>query len=199
MGDGLLGHIAKGPIHKKVDALVNDPTGGFAKRVQFLHDLNLINPTSANASTDYRHLLETQAGITTAETAYLRDTWYNTGPNGWWTQAQPIYPTLHYGLVKALNEAGPNLLLDSYWMPLLPQGGPPVVEVIILGSASQVTRIIVTPRSPAPMQPRHTPASEWVVVPQADPREVPGYSNGVDQIVRTLQGKIVTWQRLEFP
>lgn len=193
MGDGIVGHIAKGPIHAKVDALVNhrDSSGKFDKRAAFL--AALIN--QANTPEAYRQILETQAGVTPAESAYIRDTWYKQATQEYWPQLQPIYELLRRGLIKALQEAGQDLLLDSYWMAI---PGNTIVETIIVKSAVQVTRTIVTPASPPALTQRHTPAPMWVVKPRTNPNEVVGFGPH-DEFVEAVQGNIVTWRRRELP
>ena len=73
------------------------------------------------------------------------NTWYSTA--GWWTALQPIYPILQQGLIKTIQEAGDQLLIDSYWLPGLGATG---VEVIVARSPRQVTRLIITPPSMGP-------------------------------------------------
>ena len=100
--------------------------------------------------------------------------------------------------VKALEEIGDRLLLDSYW---LPAASAQAVEVIICKSATQVTRIFLTPPVPpgaGPMNTRHTDAPMRVVCAQTKPEEQPNFAVH-DAVVRAVQGKVVTWQRREFP
>lgn len=192
MGDGILGHISKGPVHAKIDALVNekDSKGRFDKRAAFLDAI--IN--QAHTSDDYRRIIMAQARVTEKESTYLADTWYNTGPTGWWSARQPIYPGLRQGLIKALQEAGQDLMLDSYWAPV---AGEAVMETIIVKSAVQVTRLIVTPASPWLLTPRSRPAPMWVVKPQMNANEVLGFG-AHDEDVESIQGNIVTWRRREL-
>ncbi|HMH49197.1 MAG TPA: hypothetical protein VK548_03120 [Candidatus Acidoferrum sp.] len=193
MGDGIVGHISKGPIHAKVDALVNhrDAKGQFDKRAQFLDAL--IN--QAHTPDAYRQILETQAGVMPGESNYLRDTWYNTGTGGFFPQVQPIYQVLRQGLIKALQEAGNDLALDSYWIAVAPDS---VIETIVVKSAVQVTRLIMTPISPRTPRTRHTPAPMWVVKPKTSANEVPGFGPD-DEVVESVQTSTVTWQRRELP
>jgi hypothetical protein len=193
MADGIVGHISRGPVHTKIDALVNHPDGkgGFDKRAAFLNAI--INQADTPAA--YRKILEDQALVTTAESNYLRDTWYNTGTDGWWPQLQPIYPVLRQGLIKALQAAGQDLLLDSYWVAVASDF---VIETIIVKSAVQVTRIVLTPVSPRSLRRRSTPAPMWVVKHKTSANEVPGYGPE-DEVVESVQGDVVTWQRRELP
>jgi hypothetical protein len=57
---------------------------------------------------------------------------------------QPIYPVLLQGLIKALQEAGSTLPLDSYWMPV---GGPQILAVLTAKSAAQVREAEATART----------------------------------------------------
>lgn len=193
MGDGIAGHVSKGPIHTKVDALVNhkDSKGQFDKRAAFLDAI--IN--RANTPDAYRQILETQAEVTREESDYLRDIWYNEGPRRWWPEVQPIYPVLRQGLIKALQEAGQHLVLDSYWMPI---AGDSVIETIIVKSAVQVTRIVVTPASPRTPRRRSTPAPMWAVKPKTSAEQVAGFGPD-DEDVESVQADVVTWRRRELP
>ena len=192
MGDGITGHVSKGPIHTKVDALVNrrDGNDAFDKRAAFLDAIT----NHASTSDAYLQILRTQAGVSPEESDYLAKIWYNTGPGGWWPQVQPIYPVLQQGLIKALEEAGQDRLLDSYWMPV---GADTVIETIIVKSAVQVTRIIVTPQSPRTPRHRNTPAPMWVTRPRASAQEVPGFGPD-DEVVVSVRDNVVTWQRREL-
>lgn len=190
MGDGIVGHISKGPVHSKIDALVNHKDKSqFDKRATFLEAM--IN--QANSSELYREILRTQAGVSQRESDYLRDTWYDTKTKVWWPEMQPIYPILRQGLIKALQEAGQDLLLDSYWAPV---AGNSVIETIIVKSAVQVTRLIVTPISPRLLTPRTALAPMWVVKRKTNDNEVPGFGPD-DEVVEAVQGDVVTWRRRE--
>ena len=190
MGDGITGHITKGPVHKKVDDYVNQKSGGtFVNRAGFLN--NLLNNAATPAQ--YLQLLQNDVGLTQAEVNYLNAVWYGAGAN--WPNLQPIYPVLLQGLIKALQEAGPTLLLDSYWMPV---GGPQILAVLTAKSAVQVTRIIVTPPSHIPTMPRTQDAPMWAVTKQP-PQPVQVGDTTPDAIVERVQSNIVTWRRREFP
>ena len=192
MGQGVLGHISKGIILTKLDALLNhtDGKGQFDKRAAFLAALK----AQAVTPDDYRNILVAQAGVTTAESKYLGDTWYSTGPEGWWQALQPVYPIVRQGLIKAIEEAGENLLVDSYWLPAASDG---ILEVIVARSERQVTRIILTPSSPAPTMLRHTDAPMWVVKRKTG-NEQPGYATN-NEVVESVLGDVVTWREREFP
>lgn len=192
MGDGILGHITKGPVHTKVDALVNHESaqGVFDKRAAFLTAL-----LNAGTVTDYLAFIEPEAGLDPADVNYLRATWYNPSPTGWWSSLQPIYPILRRGLIKAIQAAGTKLLLDSYW---LPAPGATTVEVIVCRSTRQVTRIILTPPSPGSMKKRLTNVPMWVVKAKTGPHEQPPYAT-YDEVVESVDENVVTWQRREFP
>lgn len=193
MGDGIQGHISKGPIHSKVDAALNrqdQPGGPFVRRAAFLAAL-----IKAQTSTDYLALIESEANVDVADSNYLRDTWYATGPSAWWSNLQPIYPILQQGLIKTIQEAGEQLLIDSYWLPTLGATG---VEVIVARSPRQVTRLIVTPPSQGSMRTRHTDAPMWVVKVRTGVQEQPGFATG-DEVVTSVAANVITWQRRELP
>ena len=190
MGDGIQGHISKGPIHTKVDAALNrqdQPGGPFVRRAAFLAAL-----MKAPAAIDYLALIKLEANVDQADLNYLEATWYS--PTGWWSTLQPIYPILQQGLIKTIQEAGDQLLIDSYWLPALGATG---VEVIVARSARQVTRLIVTPPSQGAMRTRHTDAPMWVVKVRTG-AEQPGNATG-DEVVESVAGNVVTWRRRELP
>lgn len=192
MGDGIVGHISKGPIHAKVDALVNhrNAKGQFDQRGTFLDAL--IN--GADTSEDYLRILQAQAHVTPDEANYLRVRWYGTGKDVFFPQVQPIYPVIRQGFVKALQEAGQHLALDSYWVAV---AGDSVFETIVVKSAVQVTRLIVTPISPRTPRTRSKPAPMWVVKRKTSANEVPGFGPD-DELVESVQADVVTWQRREL-
>jgi hypothetical protein len=191
MGDGIKGHITKGPIHTKVDAALNrqdQPGGPFVRRAAFLAAL-----LKAPAAADYLALVQAEAGVDQLEAKYLRDTWYNTG--GWWAWLQPIYPILQQGLIKTIQEAGDQLLIDSYWLPAANSTG---VEVVVARSARQVTRLILTPPGEGTVMARHTLAPTWVVRSRTGSQEQPGLGT-LDEVVESVTANVITWQRRELP
>lgn len=191
------GAISKGVIHKIIDDLVNerDGAGRFVKRDAFLKALRLATSPPA-----YLKLLKEQTGATPDQILYLRDKFYTT-PNAWRADGKAVYAILQVGLVKALEEAGDTLPLDSYWLAGA-QGK--TTETIVCKSAAQVTRIFLTP--PVPMAPgvaarlprRHTDAPMWVVAARDGVTRKKGFETN-DAVVRAVSGKVVTWQRREFP
>jgi hypothetical protein len=195
MGDLVMsGAISKGVIHEMIDKLVNerDSAGRFHKRDRFLDALR-----QATRPTAYLNLLAEQAGASRDQTTYLRDKFYST-PNAWRADGKAVYAILHIGLIKALEEAGATLLLDSYW---LAASGGKTTEVIICRSSAQVTRIFLTPPIPmgaAARPKRHTDSPMWVVASRSDARHRTGFETS-DAVVRAASGKVVTWQRREFP
>lgn len=195
MGDLVMaGAISKGVIHKMVDDLVNARDGGrFHKRDTFLEALR-----RATSPTAYLRLLEEQAGASRDQITYLRTKFYST-PNAWRADGKAVYAILRVGLIKALEEAGGTLPLDSYW---LAAAAGKTTESIIVRSTSQVTRIFLTPPIPmtrAEVRPkRHTEAPMWVVAPRTDARQRAGFETS-DAIVKAVNGKVVTWERREFP
>jgi hypothetical protein len=193
MGDVPAGHISKGIIHARVDALVNhkDANGAFDKRAAFRAEL-----TNATTADKYIELLKTQAGVLKEQADYLNAYFYKPGVR-WWETIQPIFPILHQGLIKALEEAGNTLLLDSYWMPV---AGSEVVEVIICKSSTQVTRIFLTPPpGVGPSTPRTKPAPMWVVK-KTDPNQQlqAGISKTKDAVVEAADGEVATWRIQDF-
>src|SRR5215467_8205492 len=76
MGDVPAGHMSKGVIHAKVDALVNsrDVKGAFDKRASFLAALQ-----KATTSDQYIQILKDQAGVTVKEADYLNEYFYEEG------------------------------------------------------------------------------------------------------------------------
>ena len=190
MGDGIKGHITKGPIHAKVDAVLNrqdQPGGPFVRRAAFLAAL-LKAPTAA----EYLTLIQSEASVTQADATYLRDKWYS--PTGWWPTMQPIYPILQQGLIKTIQEAGDQLLIDSYWLPAASTTG---VEVVVARSARQVTRLILTPPGEGSMRDRQIPAPTWVVRGRTGPQEQPGLVMP-DEVVESVTANVITWQRREL-
>jgi hypothetical protein len=194
MGEGMFVHIAKGSVHKKVDATVNDNTGGmFDKRAALLAALE-----GATTSGDYLTVLQTRPLmtqlVTQAEADYLSKTWYNEGRDGWWPWLQPIYPILKAGLIKAIRVATErNLPLDSYWLV-----GSNQVEVIVIAlpGAQQVLRLILTPPGLAPTQTRPNRIDIWSI------RRSLGWAVGnetPEEVVESLsQGNVVTFQQKEL-
>jgi hypothetical protein len=150
MSEGLGGHVTKGIIHLRLDNYLNTKK---EERNKFCDALR-----RAATHQDYLELLQSRAKVKLGEANYLRDTWYNESEQGLWHDLQPIYPILRQGLLTALDAAGPDLPLDSYWTPVGTQ-----VEVIVTKSAQQVTRIIVTPPGPPPEQMRTKLVHLWVV------------------------------------
>jgi hypothetical protein len=98
-------------------------------------------------------------------------------------------------LIKALEEAGTTLPLDSYWTPV---AGDAVIETIVLRSPAQVTRLIVTPISPISPRQRHTLTPMWVVKPWTSSEEVPGFGPH-DEVVESVDATVVTWRRRDLP
>jgi hypothetical protein len=192
MGDIVTpGAISKGAIHQRVDAVVNERSGGhFTKRAAFLEGLR-----RATTSEAYLTLLHDQAGSSNDEVNYLRLKFY-PNPNAWRADGRVVYAIMRAGLLKALDECGSTLPLDSYWL-IAP--GMKKAETIVTKSQNQVTRIFVTP--PIPMRnggPRRTvDADMWVVAPQAKATEKKGFASR-DAVVQSVQGKVVTWRRREF-
>jgi hypothetical protein len=190
MGDVPAGHISKGVIHAAIDKFVNhkDLKDSFDQRAGFLAALKNIT-----TSDDYINLLKTQTGVTKEQADYLNEYFYEPGER-WWEGLQPIFPILHQGLIKALEEAGDTLLLDSYWLPAAQSD---TVEVIICKSATQVTRIFLTPPpGPGPSTQRTKPAPIWVVK-KADSGLT--LSTGTkDAVVETIDGSVATWRVLDF-
>ena len=189
MGDeGSLGHIVKGPVHTQVDVYANSP-----QRPHFL--------TALQSTRDYLDILGTDAQVEPRLIEYLRRTWYNLSASGWWPWLQPIQPLIRRGLIQALELASRDpdtgeerklpLPIESYWMP---DGNQ--VETVIVVSAQQVTRILLTPPSPPPMYRRNTPVAIWNVR-RSGPQTVGNET--LEEIVVAVYEDIATWRRKEFP
>jgi len=188
MGDVPAGHISKGIIHAKVDALVNhkNSTGQFDKRMTFLAAL-----IGVTTSDQYIDVLKAQASVTTAQGDYLNKYFYKYGPDRWWPTLQPIFPILLQGLIKTIEEAADTLLIDSYWMPVTAQ----IVETIICKSPTQVTRIFLTPPPGiGPYSVRRTPANMWTIK-RTEPNE-PASTN--DAVRENATGSVSTWRIQDF-
>lgn len=159
MGDGMIGHLSKGIVLSKIDALVNHTGTGqprFDKRAEFLTALK-----AASDAIAYCQVLRDQAGVTADQANYLNKKWYTS--EGWWPgKPDATFHVVHQGLVNALELATQaNLPLDSYWVPAAPAG---VIEVLICKSAQQVTRIIFTPSTTeGPNQERPIGRNMWVI------------------------------------
>jgi hypothetical protein len=184
--EGIGANIIQGPVHKAIDELVNhrDATGTFDRRDSFLQALQALQPADAEHTDAYLAILQQQAGVTATQAGYLRQHWYNSGPDSFWPAApfHPLEPLVRQGLIKALGLAiQRNLPLESYWMP---GGKDGTFEVIVTCSPmQQVTRILLTPMSPPPMDPatllnfadifviKHDPVGQWEV---AEPESQPG-------------------------
>jgi hypothetical protein len=150
MSEGLGGHVTKGRVHLLFDRYVNEQK---AKRKALLDGLR-----AADTPDKYVGILRDVVGVKAAQTRYLTDTWYNTGAGGLWSKLQPIYPILRRGLIKALEEAGDTLPLESYWTTTGTQ-----VEVMVMRSAHQVTRVIVTPPGDPAVDARTSVVPMWVI------------------------------------
>lgn len=179
---GMFGNIMKGPVHAKIDALVNDPDVN--KRQRFLADLK-------DWTLDYVNIIQEHAGVTDAEALYLRNSWYNLDPaTGWWPEHQPIEPIVRQGLITAIEVAMQdpdtgvyrNLPLDSYWI----SGRDDQLEVIVTWNSHQVTRLILTPMSPLPSTPNPLPAEAHIYVVKRNREAVPvGHRSREEVVERT--------------
>jgi len=194
MGDGMIGHLSKGIVLSKIDALVNHTGTGqprFDKRAAFLTELK-----GASDATEYCQLLRDQAGVAVEQATYLKKQWYTK--QGWWPGDPDVtFHVVHQGLVNALELATQaDLPLDSYWVPAAPPG---VIEVLICKSAHQVTRIILTPSTTeGPKLPRPTRRNMWVIKPGpgAEPSPVdPNADEVIEAIVNVpTNPSTVTWR-----
>ncbi len=192
MGEGVWGGIVKGPVHRVVDAYLNQKTAGqYDNRAKFLAAIK-----AATKAEDYITYLRTTVGVTTGDADYLRTWWYNEGLTGFWPWLQPIYPILQAGLIKAVDAAtAAGLPLDSYWSSSGHQ-----VEVFVTQSAYQVTRIIVTPWTPPPANMRTKQADAWMVrrglgtLRPGDPSDAKKSA-----VVETVTGSVVVWRVWDLP
>jgi hypothetical protein len=188
MGEGLSAHLTKGVVNRKVDALVNarDDAGRFHKRAEFLAAVK-----AAADAQQYLAVLRQQAGVSVAESTYLRDKWYEEGPTGLWPALQPVYLVLVRGLITAIEKASDDLPVDTYWIPVGDR-----VEVLVARSARQVTRIILTPPVEAATTARTEASEMWIVEPGTGD-EKPGDAT-VDTVVEAVDGAVVTRQIREL-
>jgi len=186
---GLLGHISKGPVHRRVDAYANSQ-----QRQSFL--------TALQSTRDYLDILDRDAGLDPRSIQNLRRTWYSQDADGWWPWLQPIQPLIRQGLIETLELASRdpdtgatrNLPIDSYWLPV----GDQVETIIAVSLQQQVIRLLLTPPPPGPPSTRQrtTPIPMWVVKnsgPQTVGNQTP------EEVVVAVQGNIVTWRRKELP
>ena len=195
MGEGVFGNLVKGPVNQAVDRAVND----LAHRAEFLAALR-----SADTTEKYYTLLKAK-GLDPKQAEYLHDWWYDGPPperydkppgykpERFWPWLQPIYPLIRRGLIKAIEEAGAALPLDSYW-----SAAGTEVQTLITLSQHQVTRIIVTPPTPPPTVVRKHPAPIWVVR-KGNPTLQPGYFPPAhDVVVESVEGDVITWHVWDF-
>lgn len=191
MGEGVWGGIVKGPVHRFVDAYLNQQTNGvYDKRQEFLDKVK----AAANAD-DYLTYLKS-LGLKTGDADYLRTWWYNEGPTGFWPWLQPIYPVLKAGLIKAIEVAiATRRPLDSYWSSSGHQ-----VEVFVTQSPFQITRLIVTPWTIPPVNLRTQQADTWMVrrglgsLTPGDPSD-----DKKSAVVETVTGSVVVWRVWDLP
>ena len=194
MGDGMIGHLSKGIVLSKIDALVNHLGTGqprFDKRAAFLAALK-----DASNAIQYCQVLQDLAGVTADQVNYLNRKWYTS--QGWWPgDPDATFHVVHQGLVNALELATQaDLPLDSYWVPAAPAG---VIEVLICKSAQQVTRIILTPATTeGPNQERPTRRNMWVIKPRTG-AEPSTFDPKADEVIEPIADvptnpSTVTWR-----
>jgi hypothetical protein len=206
MSGGISGHISKGIVHTKVDKVLNHRSGNvFDKRQNFRNHLDNAHDWNSYLAMLQDQTVMGQDFLLSDEARYLRDHWYNdTDPDVWWQWLQPIYPILRRGLLKAIftadidpttanpnNPRNPPLPIDSYWLP-----GGNQVAVLVTASPQQVTRLIITPPSPAPYARRHTRSDIWEI--RRGHGE--GHDNDEDQESQdNVDSKVYTWRRRDAP
>jgi len=198
MGDGMIGHLSKGIVLSKIDALVNhtvvDPKTGKLRfdnrRAEFLTALK-----AANNATEYCQVLQDLAEVTADQANYLFKKWYTD--QGWWPgNPDATFHVVHQGLVNALEVATKaKLPLDSYWVPAAPPG---VIEVLICKSVNQVTRIILTPSTPeGPNVERPIRRNMWVIKPHTG-AEPAAFDEKADEVIEPIANltnpRTVTWR-----
>jgi len=186
MGEGVWGGIVKGPVHRFVDAYLNQQTNGqYDNRDAFLASIK-----ATNTANDYVTYLQS-IGLHGDDAFYLKTWWYNEGPTGFWPWLQPIYPVLKAGLIKAIEVAiATNRPLDSYWSSSGHQ-----VEVFVTQSARQITRIIMTPWTPPPTLTRVLETDVWMVR-RGLGNPAPGDPSDKQKsaVVETVTGSVVVWR-----
>ncbi len=124
------GIVTRGSILKKSDAAANDPQ----QREALLNDLN-------NWDLDYVEILIKYAALTPGEAQFLRDNWFTD--NGWWQNLQPIVVPTRQSLITAREvamEGEERLPIESYWVCVSDR-----FDVALMRSASQITRLLLTP------------------------------------------------------
>ena len=194
MGDGMIGHLSKGIVLSKIDALVNHTGTGqprFDRRAAFLAELK-----GASNAMEYCQVLRNQAEVTVDQANYLNKKWYTN--QGWWPgNPDATFHVVHQGLVNALELATQaDLPLDSYWVPAAPAS---VIEVLICKSAQQVTRIILTPSTTeGPNQERPTRRNMWVIKPRTG-AEPSTFDPKADEVIEPIlnsppNSNTVTWR-----
>ena len=191
MGEGLGGHITRGLTNQKVDLVVNAKNGGqFHQRQAFLDAVK-----GAADAQAYLVVLKAHAKISDGEFTYLRDNWYDEGPQGFWSWLQPIYPILKQGLVKAIEAAGQTLPMVTLWAPVGSQ-----VEVVVHKSESQVSRIVLTPPTPFPATMNRTRRTDLWVVRRGSEHETRGRETfeAIVEDVDAVHKGVVTWQIKEL-
>ncbi len=193
MGEGVWGGIVKGPVHRVVDAYFNHKTaaGQYDNRDTFLAGIK-----NAVTKDDYIKFLTDSVGVTAQDGIYLATWWYNEGKTGFWPWLQPIYPILKAGLIKAAELARAlRLPLDSHWSSSGHQ-----VEVFVLKSPQQVTRIIMTPWTPAPVFVRTEAADAWMVRRGLGTLQEGALSDDQSSaVVESVTGSVVVWRVWELP
>jgi hypothetical protein len=167
-------NISKGPGHVAIDNALNYQVDGeYVRR-------SAIRAALVNPENHYIDLLRSVFNVPEDIVRYVAYYWYDadyTAPHVWWKDKQPVEPMFRQSLIEAIDLAV-DLPIDSYWMPIgqrkvdrdyVPLGiyrpDEYPFEVILTKSASQLTRLIVTPPIPRPRDTERftEPADIWVV------------------------------------
>jgi hypothetical protein len=202
--------MVKGPVHHAIDELVKDPV----TRAKFLAELKELQP-DVDQTEKYLDILKRHAptlvvfkvnGTTINLLDYLHDTWYNPRGNppktelgkqwklgelqGFWLDTyHPTEPIIRQGLIRALELANEqHLPLDSYWMANGKQ-----FETLVIHTPHQITRILVTPPTPPPQNPRNLMNfADIRVIKRGEPADYETPENRIGQVIIT---KLLEWSQ----
>ncbi len=169
------GNISKGPGHIAIDGQLNyREDGEYVRRPA-------VRAALANPENRYVDLLRSVFHVPEAIVHYVEYHWYYhdiMAPQMWWKDKQPVEPLFRQSLIEAIDLAG-DLPINTNWMPIghrnvdrayVPLGiyrpDEYPFEVIMMKSATQLTRLILTPPIPVSRQGEGhytEPSKMWVV------------------------------------
>jgi hypothetical protein len=155
-GEGAFISLTKGPVHAAIEACVNDPDNGYAKRQNLLQALQDL-PEDEERIADFVFIIKQIAQVTEAAAQYLDTHWFR-----WWSEKRFQEPILRLGIIRAINVANSDreniLPIEFLWLNIgqrTLQGNPVPSELYpfetyVIRSLQQVTCLLVTPPSPRP-------------------------------------------------